>query len=161
MSGIFQTIGMIATFYGGGFVLTKITMSDYDPMEGYEDYKDWELIQLKNRLKSENTERLDEVYIKNLRRCNIGRMYRWDFLNKMFKGSGGYITTWYDSEKKLHVRALVRSDGKLLSSVDDCGVQYETKTILTAKVIDGYVVGVADNVYFSGKGNYPFYKYKD
>ena len=161
MMEAFKTIGQFVAIWCAGYGATKLTMLDYDPMEGYDSSKDSELIQLQNRLRSESKDRFDQVYIDNLRRCNIGKMYRLDFLNGIFKSNGGYIGTWYDSEKKLRFRALVRSDGKLLSTVDECGIRYERNTVLTAKVVDGYLVGVAENVYFSGKGNYPFYKFKD
>ena len=64
--------------------------------------------------------------------------------------------------KKTHFRALVRSDGKILSSVENIrGVDEDEDTVLTATIQDGYLVGLAQNVYFEGKGKYPIYDFKD
>jgi hypothetical protein len=57
--------------------------------------------------------------------------------------------------------ALVRSDGKLLSEADISTHGFVDTTTITAKVQDGFLVGVADNVYFAGKGKYPIYDFKE
>jgi hypothetical protein len=114
-------------------------------LDRYDASEDVKLIQLKNKLIAENSNPFDTVFINNLRRSNIHTMYRWDYLNRYFRYNQGYITTWYDADTKKRCRALVRSDGKILTDICE-RKPYRDGTMLTARVVDGYVVGIADNV---------------
>lgn len=151
----------ILGYFGCSVGISLFASRKYEPMEGYDEKFDAELIGLKNQLKTQNPDRFDLLYINRLRRCNIDTMYRWDLLNQIFRYNRGYVTHWYDGEKKMRCEALVRSDGKILSSIEEKHCEYLENTVLKAKVVDGYLVGIAENVLFSGKGNYPFYNFEN
>ena len=116
---ILKHLGFAAVCWGAGQLIGSYLFQKYEPMDTYDPAKDDSLTQVKKALKSERIGQFDQLYIDNIRRCNIDKMFVYDFLSRYFRYQQGYITRWFNKEEKTHFRALVRSDGKINISLDD------------------------------------------
>ncbi len=149
-----RVLGIGLTLSTLGWTLTR----KYIPEESYSCQDDVELTAKRKELLLEHYTQYDEWNIMNLRRPYIGRLFRLRMLNYLLLGDCGIVMRWNDRERNCNCMGLVRWDGKVLSMKDS--YRY-VDTILYATVKDGYLVGIAENCYFSDKSpSLPFYALK-
>lgn len=161
-----QAFQILSTCVIAGITGYYFASEKYDPMSLYDPQCDSELRSMKQTLIAANTNQLDDFNINNLRRCQTGPKFKYEYVLKLFPWTVGcdecYLAHWYDSDLKRRCHTVVRSDGKILSREISRGrYDPDNNTVLRAKMVDGYLVGVANEVFFEGKNKYPIYKYEN
>lgn len=97
---ILKHLGFAAVCWGAGQLIGSYLFQKYEPMDTYDPAKDDSLTQVKKALKSEHIGQFDQIYIDNIRRCNIDKMFVYDFLSRYFRYQQGYLTRWFNKEEK-------------------------------------------------------------
>jgi hypothetical protein len=132
---------------GGSCALVHYACQTYNPIEGYYPSGDKDLQEIKQELISRATIPYEQDRIRE--------QLTFDYPNERFKHKWvdwlynpvveKRKVAWFDDEQGKAFWTEVRPDGKVLSEIRECdwGVIHTEGSVRTARVVDGYLVGVS------------------
>jgi hypothetical protein len=150
--------------FAAGGLFVSIASMQHNPIWRYNESEDEQFVTAKNDLLSRATNPTEKAWIRDYMHPNgCGMKYDWRWVERLFGSQPNLVTIWWDEDRQVNLRALVRSDGKLLSHCDrTIKTRYPEDSVLSARVVDGYLVGTDFMAnYYPGKGKYKIYQYDD